>query len=199
MTLLAVVRHGPTEWNVIGRVQGRTDVPLNEAGIEKVRGWTVPSEVDGFSWVCSPLTRTVETARILRGGEVSRDARLIEMDWAAWEGATLESLRGELGDLMRAWEAKGLDFRAPGGESPREVQARIAPFLLEVAERGESTVAVTHKGVIRALYALATGWDMTDRPPQKLHDSCLHLFRLGSDGTPAPERLNIPLLPGEVR
>lgn len=193
MTVLGVVRHGPTEWNVIGRVQGRTDVPLNEAGVKEVRRWAMPSDVDGFSWVCSPLARTVETARILSGGDVSGDARLIEMDWAVWEGATLASLRAELGDLMRAWEAKGLDFRAPGGESPREVQARIAPFLREVAGREESTVAVTHKGVIRALYALATGWDMTDKPPHKLHDSCLHLFRLAADGTPAPKRLNIPL------
>jgi len=194
MTLLAVVRHGPTEWNVIGRVQGRTDVPLDEAGVEEVRRWVVPPEFDGFAWVCSPLARTVETARILSGGEVSRDARLIEMDWAAWEGASLASLRAELGDLMRAWEEKGLDFKAPGGESPREVQARIAPFLLEVAARGEGTVAVTHKGVIRALYALATGWDMSGKPAHKLHDSCLHLFRLEADGTPAAERLNIPLL-----
>jgi len=194
MTLLAVVRHGPTEWNVIGRVQGRTDVPLDEAGIEEVRRWAVPPEFDGFSWVCSPLARTVETARILSGGEVNSDARLIEMDWAAWEGVSLVSLRAELGDLMRAWEAKGLDFKAPGGESPRDVQARIAPFLLEVAARGEGTVAVTHKGVIRALYALATGWNMSGKPAHKLHDSCLHLFRLGADGTPAPERLNIPLL-----
>jgi len=193
MTVLAVVRHGPTEWNAVGRVQGRTDVPLNSAGVEEVHRWSVPPEVDDFFWICSPLSRAVETARILHGGEVECDARLIEMDWAIWEGATLAALRAELGDLMRAWEAGGLDFRAPGGESPREVQARIAPFLLEVARQRRHTIAVTHKGVIRALYALATGWDMTDKPPHKLHDSCLHLFRLAADGTPALERLNIPL------
>jgi len=193
MTLLAVVRHGPTEWNAIGRVQGRTDVPLSPAGMEEVRRWVLPAEVEGFSWISSPLVRTVETARILRGGDVTRDARLIEMDWADWEGATLTALRAELGDLMRAWEAGGLDFCAPGGESPRDVQARIGPFLSEVAGRGEATVAVTHKGVIRALYALATGWDMTGKPPHKLHDSALHLFRLAADGTPAPQRLNIRL------
>ncbi|MDH3228813.1 MAG: histidine phosphatase family protein [Alphaproteobacteria bacterium] len=196
MTLLAVVRHGPTEWNAIGRVQGRTDVPLSPGGRDEVRRWVLPPEVDGFSWVSSPLVRTAETARILRGGDVERDARLIEMDWAAWEGATLAALRAELGDLMQAWEARGLDFRAPGGESPRDVQARIAPFLAEVAGRGGATVAVTHKGVIRALYALATGWDMTGKPPHKLHDSALHLFRLAANGTPAPDRLNIPLIDG---
>ncbi len=194
MTILAVVRHGPTEWNVIGRVQGRTDVPLNPAGVEEVRRWVLPPEVEGFAWVSSPLSRTLETARILRGGEVRADARLIEMDWAQWEGATLAALRAELGDLMRAWEARGLDFRAPGGESPRDVQARIQPFLAEIARGGEATVAVTHKGVIRALYALATGWDMTDKPSDKLRESCVHLFRLAADGTPEAECLNIPLI-----
>jgi probable phosphoglycerate mutase len=198
MTLLAVVRHGPTEWNTIGRVQGRTDVPLSPCGMEEVRRWVLPPEIEAFSWVSSPLVRTVETARILCGGDVTRDARLIEMDWADWEGASLTALRAELGDLMRAWEAKGLDFSAPGGESPRDVQARIAPFLAEVAGRDEATVAVTHKGVIRALYALATGWDMTGKPPRKLQESSLHLFRLAADGTPVPERLNIPLTDGET-
>jgi probable phosphoglycerate mutase len=199
MTLLAVVRHGPTEWNATGRVQGRTDVPLSPSGMEEVRRWVLPPEVDGFSWVSSPLVRTVETARILlHGGDIKRDSRLIEMDWAIWEGTTLTSLRAELGDLMRAWEAKGLDFRAPAGESPRDVQARIAPFLAEVAGRGEATVAVTHKGVIRALYALATGWDMTGSPPHKLHDSSVHLFRLAADGRPAPDRLNISLTDRET-
>jgi len=193
MTLLAVVRHGPTAWNTAGRVQGRTDVPLSSGGRRKVCRWVLPAEVDGFSWVSSPLVRTAETARILRGADVAFDARLVEMDWAVWEGATLTALRAELGDLLRAWEARGLDFRAPGGESPRDVQARIAPFLAEVAGRAENSVAVTHKGVIRALYALATGWDMTGKPPQKLHDGTIHLFRLAADGTPAPERLNIPL------
>lgn len=193
MTLLAVIRHGPTAWNADGRVQGRTDVPLSAAGRAAVRSWALPREVAAFAWVSSPLARCAETARILRGAEVGRDARLVEMDWAAWEGATLAALRAELGDLMRAWEAEGLDFRAPGGESPREVQARIAPFLADIAGRGEATLAVTHKGVIRALYARAVGWDMTGRAPHKLHDSCLHLFRLAPDGSPAAERLNVPL------
>ena len=198
MTLLAVLRHGPTEWNAIGRVQGRTDVPLSPGGREEVRRWLLPPDVEAFSWVSSPLVRTVETARILNGRDVKRDARLIEMDWAEWEGASLTALRAELGDLMRAWEARGLDFRAPGGESPRDVQARIAPFLAEIAACGEATVAVTHKGVIRALYAFATGWDMTGKPPCRLRDSSLHLFRLAPDGTPAPERLNIPLTDDET-
>ena len=96
-------------------------------------------------------------------------------------------------------EAEGLDFRAPGGESPRDVQARLAPLLAEIARAARPTVAVTHKGVIRALYALAVGWDMTDKPPEKLRDDCVHVFTLSAEGAPSVDRLNLPLNGGEDR
>lgn len=189
----AVVRHAPTDWNAAGRVQGHTDIPLSDTGRENAAKWKLPAEVTQFRAIASPLARTMETARLLLGRAPAPDARLVEMDWAGWEGRGLPDLRAELGDLMAAWEAKGLDFKAPGGESPREVQARLTPLLLEIARSETPTLAVTHKGVIRALYALATGWDMTGRPPEKLSDESLHLFSLASDGAPSVERLNIPL------
>lgn len=193
MVRFAVLRHAPTEWNAIGRVQGRTDVPLSEAGRETAGKWSIPAELAGFRPLASPLARTMETARILLGLEARTDERLIEMDWAVWEGRELPDLRAELGDLMVAWEAKGLDFRAPGGESPRDVQLRLLSLLAEIAQGGESTLAVTHKGVIRALYALATGWDMTNKPPNRLRDDSVHIFALDAGGMPAVECLNLPL------
>lgn len=199
MTLLCVIRHAPTEWNAIGRVQGRTDIPLSAEGRAVAAQWAPPDSVAGFHWIASPLKRTVETATILSGcAEIATDSRLVEMDWAEWEGATLTALRAELGDLMTAWEARGLDFRAPAGESPRDVQGRLAPLLAEIAAGERPTVAVTHKGVIRALYAQATGWDMTGKPPQKLRDACAHVFALTREGRPVVEELNIPLKPGSA-
>jgi probable phosphoglycerate mutase len=195
MTALLLLRHGPTEWNEAKRVQGRGDVPLSESGRAEVAAWRVPAEFAGFAWITSPLRRAVETAALLGAGDAPRDERLVEMDWGVWEGRHLDALRRELGDLMRAWEAKGLDFAAPGGETPRQVQRRVLPFLKERAG-GAGTVAVAHKGVIRAVYALATGWDMTGPPRHKLREPCAHLFSLASDGTPGVARLNIPLRPG---
>ena len=193
MTLFAVIRHGPTSWNETGIVQGRSDIPLSDAGRALVENWRPPGELSGFSWISSPLCRAVETATILSGQKPAADPRLIEMDWAQWEGMKLPDLRLQLGDLMKAWEAKGLDFHAPGGESPRDVQTRLRPLLAARARNGEATVAVCHKGVIRALYALAVSWDMTDKPPLKLRDDCVHIFTLAPDGMPSPHRLNLPL------
>jgi broad specificity phosphatase PhoE len=94
---------------------------------------------------------------------------------------------------MAAAEAAGLDLRPPGGESPREVQARVRPLLAEIAQSGRPTAAVTHKGVIRAVLALATGWDMRDKPPHRLDWSAAHLFRLDASGKPRIARLNVAL------
>jgi probable phosphoglycerate mutase len=193
MTLFAVIRHGPTPWNETGIVQGRTDIALSTAGRALVESWRPPKMLSGFRWISSPLQRAVETATILSGHEPATDPSLIEMDWAQWEGMKLPDLRLELGDLMKAWEAKGLDFRAPDGESPRDVQIRLRPLLAVCAARGDATVAVCHKGVIRALYALAVSWDMTEKPPLKLRDNCVHIFTLAADGMPSPHRLNLPL------
>lgn len=195
MTPLVLIRHGPTEWNENGRVQGRSDIALSAAGRAEVRRWRLPAEFAGYDWVASPLGRARETAEILRGAPVPTDDRLVEMDWAAWEGRTLPDLRAEIGNLMTAWEARGLDFRAPGGESPREVQERLRPFLAERARAGRPTIAVCHRGVIRAVYALAVSWDMTSKAPRRLADGCAQVFTLAPDGTPAVRTLDFPLCP----
>lgn len=193
MTLLLMLRHGPTAWNEAGRIQGRSDQPLSEAGRAAVAAWMLPPEATGARWLSSPLARARETAAILHDGAIAVEPRLIETDWGAWEGRTLAALRAELGEAMAANEARGLDFRPAGGESPRDVQDRLRPLLAELAEDSNTVVAVSHKGVLRALYALASGWDLRGRPETKLQDGCAHLFALGPGGRPTIERLNIPL------
>lgn len=199
MSRLLLIRHGPTAWNEAGRIQGRSDQPLSPAGRAAVAAWTLPVEAGGARWLCSPLARARETAAILHGGPVEAEPRLVETDWGAWEGRTLAGLRDELGAEMAANEARGLDFRPPGGESPRAVQERLGPLLAELAERPGTVLAVTHKGVIRALYALACGWDMRSRPPAKLRDACAQLFTVAAGGEPRLTRLNIPLKERSLR
>lgn len=192
-TPLALIRHGPTEWTADKRLQGHTDVPLSAEGREVVSRWRLPEMLQGYDWVSSPLARATETARLLGATNLAIEPRLKEMSYGAWEGRRLPDLRAELGDAMAENEARGLDFRADGGESPRELLARLTPWLAEVAKRRRPVVAVTHHGVVRALLSLATGWDMTGRPPHKLAWSAAQLFVLADDGTPAVDRLNVSL------
>src|SRR5205085_2786978 len=182
--------HMPTVWNAAGRLQGGEDVPIDPA---TAPDWRVPAELDGFCWLASPLRRARDTARLLGIAEAAIEPRLSEMRWGMWEGETLAGLRARLGADMAAAEAAGLDLAPPGGESPRQVQARVMPLLAEIARGGRATAALTHKGVIRAVLALATGWDMRDKPPHRLSWSAAHLFRLDRSGHPSIARLNVPL------
>jgi probable phosphoglycerate mutase len=191
MIPLLVIRHAETDWNAAGLMQGRADRPLSEAGRAALRAATLPPGWSAAECVASPLSRAMETARLL-GLRPTAEPRLIEMDWGAWEGRTLDALRAELGEAMAENEARGLDFRPTGGESPRDVQERLKPWLAALAA---PTVAITHKGVLRALHALATGWDMTAKPREKLVNGRAHAFHVADDGTPSVAALNIPLGP----
>ena len=191
MIPLLVIRHAPTAWNADKRIQGRADIPLGDAGRALARAARLPAEWHGARCLSSPLFRALETALLL-SLEPEPEPRLIEMDWGAWEGRRLTELRQELGAAMAEKEARGLDFRPPGGESPREVQERLRPLLAELAG---PAVFVTHKGVLRALYALATGWDMRAKAPEKLADACAHAFQVAPGGAVIVAELNIPLEP----
>ena len=188
-TTLALIRHMPTAWNAAGRMQGRHDPPLDPAA---PADWRLPPEFTGCRFLTSPALRARMTADRL-GIAAAPDPRLAEMAWGDWEGYTLDELRAESGAQMAALEARGLDFRPPGGESPRDVQRRIALLLGEIAASCQPTVAITHKGVIRAVLALATGWDMLGKPPYRLDWAAAHLFALDRHGQPTIARLNIAL------
>jgi probable phosphoglycerate mutase len=193
MSALLLIRHGPTSWNAEGRIQGRTDVALGAAGVAEVMRWRLPDEYAGWRWFASPLLRVVETARLLGARRITFVPELVEMRWGDWEGKRLNEIRATDPAGSAEIEASGLDFRAPGGESPREVQARVAPWLQALVRANEPAIALSHKGVIRALYAEASGWPMLGKPPDRLDWSSAHLFTLGENGALAVTRLNIGL------
>jgi broad specificity phosphatase PhoE len=172
---IVLIRHGRTAWNEEGRMQGRADLPLSLEGCAEVLGWHLPEAWADACWLTSPLRRATETAALLTDRPVDIEPRLIEMDWGAWEGFRLAELREKAPAAMAANEARGLDFRPPGGESPREVRARLESLFADLTD--ELVVCVTHRGVIRAALSLANGWDMLAKPPLRLDDAALVLQR----------------------
>jgi probable phosphoglycerate mutase len=154
---LLIVRHGRTAWNAAGRIQGRADTALSPAGRQQVARWRLPPAFRTARCVASPLARAVETARLLGHSAPATDPRLAE-------------LRAELGAELGANEALGLDFRPPGGESPREVAARLADFLADAARTPGDLLLVAHKGILRASLVLACGWDMLGRAPVPIEE-----------------------------
>jgi probable phosphoglycerate mutase len=201
MTTLALLRHGPTVWNAQHRLQGHTDLPLSAEGRARVIGWRLPADIGGYRWWCSPLRRARETAELLgetlpERPEIAVELRLVEMSYGDWEGETLADLRQRHGEQMAQWEARGLDLRPPGGESPRDVQQRLRPWLASIGQHGGNHFAVVHKGVIRAIYAMAAGWTMEQKAPDRLAYDSLQLFALDAGGEPSVQTLNVPLTGG---
>ena len=188
---IALIRHGPTDWTEDRRLQGHTDVSLSDEGRAQVAEWRLPAFVHGYRTISSPLKRAIETAQILTGSDPVVEPRLKEMNWGLWEGRRLADLRQELGDTMARNESQGLDFRPAGGETPREVLARLRPWLVEVAEAGAPVLAVTHKSVIRALIAEATGWSMTGKAPAKVKWGAVQLFTVDAAGGLAVDDLDV--------
>ncbi|MBI1207790.1 MAG: histidine phosphatase family protein [Azospirillum sp.] len=191
MTMLLVIRHAATAWNLDGRLQGRTDVPLSQAGLVEALRWRLPKGGRQAIWFTSPLMRARQTASQI-GLSATPEPALLEMSWGRWEGKTLAELRAS-GELRPELEGLGLDLRPPGGESPRDVQDRLRPWLRQIAGAHAAVGAVTHKGVLRALHALATGWDMKAKPAEALKRDCAHCFTIRTGGVPVVAVLNIPL------
>ena len=174
---VVMVRHAMTAWNEAGRIQGQTDVPLSERGRRTLAGRRLPARFATYRVFSSPLGRAVETAALLGLATPVLDRRLMEMNWGEWEGKTRASTAAADACGVARNEARGPDFRPPGGESPRELQARIVDWARGVARRRADVVAITHKGVIKATLGLACGWNLTGKSPVRLDWSCVQHFR----------------------
>ncbi len=190
---IAILRHGPTLWNQEKRYQGHTDIPLSPEGEMIVKKWKLPQELTSYRIISSPLMRAKATARILTGKEPETEKRIIEMFLGNWEGLKSGEIKARYGKDIFAEDYAGLDFKPHGGENLRETQERLKLWLEEVFKKKEPVLAVSHKGTMTALYALATGWDVTKAPPDKIDWQKLHYFKLLGPNQLEVEKLNIVL------
>lgn len=195
---LAFLRHGVTSWNREGRIQGHTDIPLDEAARDHLDRLALPPGWEGAAFHASPLRRAVETAeRLGRGRAVRTDPRLMEMDWGRWEGCRGADLRADPASGYRDLEHWGWDFRPPGGESPADLRDRLQGWLRDRAGDAPAVLlAVTHVGVIRTVLALGWGWDFRGPPPLDIKRDRLYAVTLEADGriraACGPEGIRLP-------
>jgi len=149
VTTLLLVRHGETDWNADGRLQGQTDRPLSDFGRRQARQLAEElADEDIEAIYASDLSRARETAKI--AGErlrlpVELDPDLREKDWGTWEGLT-------------AVERDRVEFV---GESTEAHRDRILRALRRISERhpdGGRVLVVTHGGSMRRVQTEALGW-----------------------------------------
>jgi len=163
--LFYFMRHGETDWNVEGRLQGQRDIPLNPVGYgqavtcgEIMRGLLARDGRDpkDFDYVASPLMRARKTMELVRAGlgldaaGYRTDARLAELSFGRWEGLTFAELKRDAA-AVRALATREHDkwgFVPPGGESYADLLARVRQWYDTITG---DTIAVAHGGVARTL------------------------------------------------
>ena len=160
--IVAFLRHGRTAWNDRRADAGPCRRPaLGRPVATRCNGGACRASLAAAQVVASPLARARETAALLGAQAVAIDDALVEMDWGDWEGETLDALKAGHGAAFDANCGRGLDFRPPGGESPRDVQQRIVGWLVGERHAAGAVVAVTHQGRDPHRFSrLITGWDM---------------------------------------
>ena len=189
------MRHGRTAWNRAHRLQGRADPPLDAEGRAEFTGLRPPPPWDDARLMTSPLRRARETADIIANGRpAATDARLMEMDFGAWEGLLSQTLADDPASGFKPIEDWGWSFRPPGGESVSELRARVTPFLQEVAAAGTPVLAVCHIGVMRVILAVAHGWDFEGPPPFRVKRRRLYPLMLTPEGQPEPDGPSLQLV-----
>ncbi|WP_419913414.1 histidine phosphatase family protein [Hoeflea sp.] len=161
------VRHGQTDWNLEGRFQGKSDIPLNETGLAQARtiarnlsDWLKRNslEPNDLELLSSPLLRAHRTAQIIAeylhrdAGPISTMTVLREVSYGAWEGLTTLEVKERFPDQRRSRKADRWNYCPPDGESHASRLPELKAFLSGLKS---PAVIVTHTGVIRlCLYLL---------------------------------------------
>ncbi|GAA0734084.1 histidine phosphatase family protein [Dactylosporangium roseum] len=170
MTLLVLWRHGQTEWNVGGRIQGQTDVALSETGVEQVRAAAPRLAALGPTvLISSDLRRAADTQAGLAALvdlPVRYDARLRERSYGDWEGLTHPEITARWPESFARWR-RGEPVDDAGVEEVDALSKRVAAALQEAvdaAPEGAVIVATTHGGAARHATCALLGWPVEFAP-----------------------------------
>lgn len=192
MPVVYYIRHGETDWNVEGRLQGQRDIPLNAKGRtqamhcgEVLRGLLAgngiaPSSLD---YQTSPLGRAAETMRLVRAalGLAAEGARLepkvAELSFGDWEGFTIAELRLKDPERYAQREHDKWHFLPPGGESYKETAARMGAWYATLTR---DTVVTSHGGTARGLMAFLGVAQPAAAPLIDIAQGVIYVFEGGS-------------------
>lgn len=161
-TRIVAIRHGETDWNAGARIQGHTDIALNERGRWQAQRLAAALADESFVAVyASDLGRAHDTAwpfAQAAGLAVQREAGLRERGFGVFEGLRFEEIEQRWPDQAHRWRQRDASFGPEGGERLDDFYARCVGCVGDLAarHRGQSIAIVTHGGVLDCLYRAAT-------------------------------------------
>ncbi len=166
------IRHGETDWNKVGRLQGQTDVPINARGRQQAarNGGLLAEMADDIAecaFIASPLLRTRQTMEIVlkalgrRADDFATDERLKEINFGRWEGMTWKELKVTDRPAYDARYRDPWSVCAPGGECYADLSLRTRDWLASLTR---PTVVVSHGGISRCLRGLVLSLPAAEVP-----------------------------------
>jgi broad specificity phosphatase PhoE len=186
-TRIILVRHGETDWNAMGRIQGHSDTPLNAVGREQA--WRAAQRLAREpvrALYSSDLARAYETATIIGqslGLNVVMSPRLRERGYGAWEGLTSIEIQARYPEQFAEWRARSSNFAPPQGETRAQLLSRALSELQTIGSRhtGEIVVVVTHGGLCYALLTYILGSVNGDRREFTFGNASLHTVEVSGE------------------
>jgi probable phosphoglycerate mutase len=185
-TRIILVRHGETDWNAAGRIQGQSDTPLNAVG--KIQAQRVAQRLSRErvqALYSSDLARALETATIIGqtlGLPVIASPQWRERRYGAWEGLTSAEIQARYPAQFAEWRARAPGFAPPQGESRTELLTRALNALQSIVHRhtGEVVVVVTHGGLCYVLLTHILGSVDGDRREFTFGNASLHILEFAN-------------------
>jgi probable phosphoglycerate mutase len=164
-TTVVLARHGRTAWHHPTRYTGRSDIPLDEVGVEqaaRLGAWAAGTGFAGLA--CSQLQRARQTAAAVPGLIPLVDPRLRELDFGVAEGRTLDELRAEDPAMVSRFEADPAAGHFPGGEPAAEAVDRALAALTDLAAAyaGKQVLVIAHSTLIRLVTCAVLGVPLSD-------------------------------------
>lgn len=183
-TRIILVRHGETDWNATGRLQGQSDTPLNAVG--RVQAQQVAQRLARepiTALYASDLARAFETAAIIGqelGLSVVTSPNLRERRYGAWEGLTAIEIQARYPEEFAKWRARSVEFAPPQGETQVQFLTRALSELQAIGCRhpGEAVVVVTHGGLCYVFLAHILGSVDGDRQEFSFGNASLHTLEV---------------------
>ncbi len=172
-TRILALRHGETDWNVQGRVQGQIDIGLNDEGRAQAELLASALAEEPITAIySSDLRRARATAEALgraTGIALQLDTGLRERHFGVFQARTVEEVERDHPELARRWRSREPDFAPEGGESLTEFFERCVTTATLIASRhpGQTVALVAHGGVLDCLYRAANG--MALEAPRSWH------------------------------
>ena len=181
-TEIVLIRHGETEWNRQGRIQGHSDSPLTPEGIAQAQAMAMRLKRDpACAIIASDLGRARQTASIIawqRNGRVEVDERLRERKFGVAEGQNYARADNAHPEMFSRERETSPSYAPPGGESRQEHFDRVQRVMILLADRyaGRRIIVVTHGGVLSCVYRWLRGIPVAAPHPIEIPNVAFNLI-----------------------